>query len=136
MNNEINCFQDLIKEEFDIEKAVLDDELDEDGELLDIVISDNDEKRVEFQPCEIDPFIEQMDIEVGEIIEAQKEEEMQNLREFFDEDAMIFEDSVDEYLDELDEIEDIDLEDDLDAIDNMEGLVNYSDEEAFSAEEL
>ena len=62
MSKEINCFQDLIREEFDIEDTLLDDELDEDREMLDIVISDNDEKKAEFQDTEIDSFLNEIDL--------------------------------------------------------------------------
>ena len=137
MKKEMNTFQDLLREEFEIEDSVLDDDFEESQDMLDIVISDNDERRAELEESAIDSFINDIDLEVEKIVKEEKEIEMENLMEFFDEDADIFEDMVD---DDIDETEDVeyemidDLDDEGDMIDSIEGLPGL-DEEALLDEE-
>lgn len=132
MSDKIYTFQDILREEFDIEKTISDDELDEDEELLDIVITDYDMEKAETIETELDEFFNDFDMETEEIVKRQEEEDMEDLYEFFDEDAAIFEGSVDADLEDIEEVEDPEFEDELGFIDNMEDFPEVDDEEAFS----
>lgn len=134
MIDKINTFQDLLREEFDIEETILDDNLDEDEEILDIVISDYDMKKVETIKTDLDDFFEQFDLETEKIIRQQMEEAMEELYEFFNEDASIFEESVDASLEDIEDAEDPEFEDELGFIDTMEGFVDIDEEEPFSVD--
>ena len=132
MSDKIYTFQDILREEFDIEKTISDDELDEDEELLDIVITDYDMEKAETVETELDEFFDDFDMETEEIVKRQEEEDMEDLYEFFDEDAIIFEGSVDADLEDIEEVEDPEFEDELGFIDSMEDFPEVDDEEAFS----
>ena len=132
MSKDINSFQDLLREEFEIEDSVLDDDLEESMDMLDIVMSDNDEKRVEFMESEVDSFLNDIDIQVEQIVKEEREENMENLMEFFDEDAEVFEEMMDAEIEDLEAMEyneeDGDsIDDEGDIIDAIEGLPSIED---------
>ena len=140
MKKEMNSFQDLLREEFEIEDVILDDEDEEAKDMLDIVISDNDERRAELEESAVDSFINDIDLAVEQIVREEKEIEMENLMEFFDEDAEIFEEMMEAAEDEEEEInynpEDSDsIDDEGDMIDALEGLPELDEEGLLEEEE-
>lgn len=140
MKKEMNSFQDLLREEFEIEDIILDDEDEEAKDMLDIVISDNDERRAELEESAVDSFINDIDLAVEQIVKEEKEIEMENLMEFFDEDAEIFEEAMDAFEDEEEEInynpDDSDsIDDEGEMIDALEGLPELDEEGLLEEEE-
>ncbi len=132
-NTNINSFQDLIIEEFDIEESVLEDDFEESMDMLDVVMSKNDEKRVEFIESSIDSFINDIDLNINRIVREEREESMNELMEFFDEDAELFEEALDMEIENLEELESSDIDgsssdEDGDMIDAVEGLPDIEDE--------
>lgn len=127
MNENINSFQDLIREEFEIEETVLEDDFNESMDMLDIVMTENDEKRVEFMESEIDSFINDIDLKIEQIVKEEREQNMDILMDFFDEDAEVFEEMMDAEIEDLEAMqyneEDGDsIDDEGDMIDAIEGL--------------
>ena len=132
MSKNINSFQDLLREEFEIEESVLEDDFNESMDMLDIVMSDNDERRVEFMESEVDSFINDIDLKVEQIVKEEREENMETLMEFFDEDSEVFEEMMDAEIEDLEAMEyneeDGDsIDDEGDMIDAIEGLPDISD---------
>lgn len=127
MSKDINSFQDLIIEEFEIEDSVNEDDFNESMDVLDIVMSENDEKKAEFTESAVDSFLNDIDLRVERIIAHERRENMENLMEFFDEDAEVFEEMLDM---EIEDIEDMEyneedgdsIDDEGDMIDVIEGL--------------
>lgn len=124
MSENINTFQDLLIEEFEIEDSIKDDELNESMDMLDIVMTENDEKRVNFIESDVDSFINDIDLKMEQIVKEEREESMNELLEFFDVDAEILEESVDKT---IEEIEDLEYDDEGDIIDTIEGLPEIDD---------
>ena len=124
--SDYNSFQDVIKEELIIEETVAEDEFEESLDMLDIVMSENDERRVDDIKTNIDSFLEDVDREVNLIEKGERLTAMDELMEYLEE-SEILEETLDVEIEDLDELEcsDIDgdsIDDDGDMIDTIEGL--------------
>ena len=124
--SDYNSFQDVIKEELIIEETVAEDEFEESLDMLDIVMSENDERRVDDIKTNVDSFLEDVDREVDLIEKGERLTAMDELMEYLEE-SEILEETLDVEIEDLDELEcsDIDgdsIDDDGEMIDTIEGL--------------